>query len=141
MMTKLLKFFHVFLFLAILMAISPAAAQKPSKEILGESKVESLPPPQRGHGHAAGIMLHKGQAKPGLPIFLLSKEGGKVLTTPGAKTDEKGRWVILNIKPGKYSTTCKVPSGQFFITESSFRQVKAGKVTDFGIEVYQGDLK
>jgi hypothetical protein len=143
MITRLLQFFHVFLFLAILMAISPAAAQKPSKKVLERSNVESLPPPHRGHGHAIGIMLHKGRAKPGLPIFplLFSDTGGTISKTPAAKTDENGNWVILNLKPGKYSVRCKVSSGKFFVIEDEIHKVKAGKVTDFGIMDFKGDLK
>jgi len=141
MITSWWRFFPLFLFLAILMAISPVAAQKSSKKVLAADQAEALPRPQRGHGHATGIMLHNGRKELGVPIFLLPKGGGAISKTPATKTDQDGNWAILNVKPGDYCVLGKKPSGQFFIDETSFLEVKAGKVTDFGAKDFKGDLK
>ena len=100
---------------------------------------KNLPPPKPGRGHALGVALLKGTPKKGLPIYLYRNTNG-VAEPLGfiPKTDKQGRWVALNMKPGRYFTAyTKNFSPKIVIWEHSIKEVKAGCVTDFGTKDFQ----
>lgn len=105
---------------------------------------ERLPAPKQGYGHAKGILFHKGEAKDRLPIYLVihSEKGEvvEVVATPKTYTDNKGHWVILDLKPGVYSVRPNIPKGTFFIREKNIFKIIAGKTIDFGVQDFSGTL-
>jgi hypothetical protein len=96
---------------------------------------DELPPPQPGRGHAKGILLHNGKGEKGFTVYLNVVKNGKFKSLGElAKTDEHGRWTVLNLEPGRY-----FPTGywieimpQFYISDKNIREVKQGTTTDFG---------
>ena len=107
-------------------------------------KEESLPVPQTGLGHAIGEVL---PLEVGLPVYLCPTErqdwllnaysARKILKYPDLKpiatTDENGKWVALNVKPGHYCAFHFDPNGDqsISVSKSNFYEIKAGEVTKF----------
>ncbi len=117
----------------ILFTLDSGRAQKNEQEIVQPERIQ-LPPPKPGHGHAHGIMFFKNAPRKGIPIYLHKIKPDKIASEPVARTDEKGRWVALNLKPGKYVTTAFKPSFSFTYTIAYVHEVKEGGVADFGQE-------
>lgn len=97
-----------------------------------KSKSSELPTPQAGHGHAHGIMLLKGKPQKGIPIYLHRVSPNELGQAPVAHTDEYGRWVVLNVKPGVYIITAFRPNGALAYSIDLIRKVKEEEVVDFG---------
>lgn len=107
-------------------------------------KNKKLPTPTHGYGHAKGIMLHKGEITENLPIYLIihtsDKRIVKIVNESKAYTDNTGYWFILNIEPGIYSVRPNIPKGLFLTDPNYTHEVKAGQVTDFGVQDFLGEL-
>jgi hypothetical protein len=101
----------------------------------GSGASGELPTPEPGRGHAKGILLHNGKGDKGFPVYLNVVKNGKFKSLGElAKTDEHGRWTVLNLEPGRYFPTGHwteiIP--QYHISDKNIREVKQGITTDFG---------
>ncbi len=104
-------------------------------------KKENLSAPQAGLGHAIGYVV---PIEKGLPVYLFPEERlahyGVVSEEPQnypnlepvATTDENGKWIALNVKPGRYCVLLFDPNNVTLVFHNDdFIEVKEGTVTRF----------
>lgn len=90
---------------------------------------------KEGLGHIKGKMLYKGKAVMGIPIFFHDIDKGRASCKVRARTDSKGRWVAVDIYPGKYVVTafCTTGGRPLSYDKKSVVIVLEGTLKDAGI--------